>query len=279
MVEEIRDITVGGQQLRIAHRAGEGRPLLVCNGIGASLELLTPFVEALDPQIPVIRFDVPGAGHSPLPTGPYRFFTLANLVRKLVERLGYSEFDVLGISWGGMFAQQIAYQFPTRCRRLVAVSTGTGFTMVPGRPRVLRIMSSPRRHRDPQYAVKVAPVIYGGRFRDDPKSAFELLGDNSPPPTRGYRYQLGAITGWTSLPFLRLIRQPTLVVAGSDDPIVPLANARVLTALIPNSRMHVFDDGHMGLVTSAPDVAPVIASFLRDGSLDTAGDFRHVRET
>lgn len=111
--------------------------------------------------------------------------------------------------------------------------------------------------------MKVAPVIYGGKFRDDGKGAFELLGNNSPPSKRGYRYQLGAITGWTSLPFLRMIRQPTLVVAGTDDPIVPLANAKVLTSLIPNSRMHVFDDGHMGLVTSAAELAPVISSFLR----------------
>lgn len=262
MPEEIRVVTVGGQQFRIAHRTGEGRPLLVCNGIGASLEMLTPFVDALDPQIPVIRFDVPGVGHSPLPKRPYRFFTLANLVRKLVEQLGYTEFDVLGISWGGMFAQQIAYQFPKGCRRLVAVSTGTGFTMVPGHPRVLRIMSSPRRHRDPEYALKVAPEIYGGLFRDDAEGAGRLLGASHSPSKRGYYYQLGAITGWTSLPFLRMIRQPTLVVAGADDPIVPLANAKVLTALIPNSRMHVFDDGHMGLMTNAAELAPVIASFL-----------------
>ena len=101
-------------------------PLLLCNGIGSSLDVLMPFVEALDPAIGVIAFDVPGVGGSPLPRRPYRFGGLARLVGSLVQQLGHSRFDVLGISWGGGLAQQIALQNPRRCRRLVLVSTGTG---------------------------------------------------------------------------------------------------------------------------------------------------------
>jgi len=131
-----RTITVSGQRLRIAIRSGDGTrpPLLVMNGLGANLELLRPFVEALDPAIEVLCFDVPGVGGSPPPALPYRFVTLAWLVVRMLDQLGYAQVDVLGISWGGGLAQQFAVQHGTRCRRLVLGSTAMGALMVPGRP-------------------------------------------------------------------------------------------------------------------------------------------------
>ena len=81
-------------------------------------------------------------------------------------------------------------------------------------------------------------------------------------PSRGYLYQLTAGAGWTSLPFLPLLRQPTLIVAGDDDPIIPLANARLMKLLIPKSRLHVYHGGHLGLVTEAAELAPVVDGFL-----------------
>ncbi|HUC23694.1 MAG TPA: alpha/beta fold hydrolase, partial [Streptosporangiaceae bacterium] len=75
-------------------------------------------------------------------------------------------------------------------------------------------------------------------------------------------YQLGAGLGWTSVPFLPLLRQPTLVLSGDDDPIIPLANARLMRKLIPDAQLHVFHGGHLGLVTEAPQLAPVVSQFL-----------------
>src|SRR5258706_13908175 len=105
---ELRTIRVLGQRLKIAVRPGDGTrtPLLLMNGIGANLDLLQPFVDALDPAIEVIRFDVPGVGGSPTPAVPYRFSTLAFLIGRMLTVLGYQRVDVLGISWGGALAQQ-----------------------------------------------------------------------------------------------------------------------------------------------------------------------------
>ena len=61
---------------------------------------------------------------------------------------------------------------------------------------------------------------------------------------------------------LRLIRQPTLILAGDDDPIIPLANARLMAALLPDARLHVYPDGHLGLLTRAAELAPVVSDFL-----------------
>lgn len=258
-------IGLRGRNVRYSVRPGAGVPLVLCNGIGSSMGLLQPFVDALDPSIPVVRFDVPGVGGSEVARMPYRFWSMARLVGDLLDALGFDEVDMLGISWGGGLAQQFAFQNPARCRRLVLVSTATGALMVPGSPRVLSKMATPRRHRDPAYAARVAGTIYGGQMRTEPERARRALHSDTKTVSRaGYAMQLFAGFGWSSLPWLPLIRQRTLIVAGDDDPIIPLANAHIMDRLMPRSELHVFSDGHLGLVTRAGEIAPRVARFLRD---------------
>jgi poly(3-hydroxyalkanoate) depolymerase len=265
--EYVRSVTAGGRTLRVAVRPGTDEsvaPLLLMNGIGASLEVLQPFVDALDPRRTVIRFDVPGVGGSPRPVVPYVLATFSPVVAGVLSQLGHEDpVDVLGLSWGGGLAQHFAVQHRRRCRRLVLAATGTGSLMVPGHPRVLARMLTPRRHRDADYTRSVAGTIYGGSIRDDPALAARVLHSATRlGPRRGYYYQLAASAGWSSLPFLRLIRQPTLLVAGDDDPIIPVVNARIMARLIPDARLHVYGGGHLALITDAPVLAPVIERFL-----------------
>jgi poly(3-hydroxyalkanoate) depolymerase len=263
----LQHLTVLGHRVRVSVRPGtdDGPPLVLCNGIGASLDLLQPFVDHLDPRIEVVSFDVPGVGGSADPRIPYTFPLMAWFLTRLLDELGYRRFDVLGISWGGGLAQQVAFQNPRRCRRLVLVSTATGALMVPAHPRVLAKMVTPRRYRDRDYARTIAAELYGGRMRAEPDRVRELMHDQSRVGSRrGYLLQLAAGAGWTSLPALPLFRQRALVLAGSDDPIIPLVNARIMARLLPNAELHVFDDGHLGLVTLADELAPRVADFLRD---------------
>ena len=267
---EVRSVAVGGQLLRVAIRPGPNEaggaprfPLLLINGVGASLELLEPFVAGLDPAVEVIRFDPPGVGGSPPPPGPYRFTGLCRLIARLLTELGYDRVDVLGISWGGGVAQHFAAFQRARCRRLVLVATATGSVMVPARPSVLAHMVTPRRYLDRGYLQRVAGGIYGGSARADPVSVAAAMHDgNRVGPSRGYLYQLTAGAGWTSVPFLPLVRQPVLILAGDDDPIIPLANARLMQLLIRDSRLHVYHGGHLGLITEAAELAPVVDGFL-----------------
>jgi poly(3-hydroxyalkanoate) depolymerase len=267
-------LTVRGRALRVAVRAGDPDsagepgwpPLLLCNGIGASLELLQPFVDALDPRRTVIRFDMPGTGGSPTPLIPYHMSILAPLLRDLLDHLGHQEADVLGISWGGGLAQQFALRCPDRVRRLVLVATAPGTLMVPGHPRVLLRMMTPRRHQDAEYASNIAGDLYGGSIRDDPSRATELLHTlGRAGSTRGYYYQLMSGLGWTSLPLLPLIRRPTLILAGDDDPIIPVANARIMHRLIPGSELHIYHGGHIDLIAEPGRLAPVVEAFLTAG--------------
>ena len=227
----IRTVAIGGQLVRIAVRPGRRRwrskpasttPLLLINGIGASLELLQPFVDELDPALEVIRFDVPGVGGSPLPATPYRFTGLCRLISQLLAELGHDSADVLGISWGGAVAQHFAAFQRSHCRKLVLVSTATGMIMVPAAPSVLARMATPRRYTDRGYLASVAGDLYGGSARTDPALVTAAMNaHNRVGSARGYLYQLGAGLGWTSVPFLPLLRQPTLVLSGDDDPDHP----------------------------------------------------------
>lgn len=261
----LRHVSMLGQRIRVGVRpgTGSGPPLVLCNGIGASLDLLQPFVDRVDPRIEVVSFDVPGVGGSPTPRIPYSFASLAWFLTRLLDRLGYERFDVLGISWGGGLAQQVAFQNPRRCRRLVLAATATGALMVPAHPRVLAKMLTPQRYLDPDYARSIAAELYGGRMREEPDLAARLLHDQSRIGSRrGYLLQLLAGAGWSSLPGLPLVRQPTLILAGRDDPIIPLVNARILRLLLPDATLHVYDDGHLGLVTAADELGPLVSGFL-----------------
>ena len=261
-------IKVMGVDLYVAIEQGDGSgpPLLLINGIGANLELFNPFIEALDnvggPKIGTIRFDVPGIGRSTLPRFPLRFRGLAHLISGMLDVLGHPVVDVLGISWGGALAQQFAFQYPERCRRLILVSTGTGALMVPGRPSVLAKMVTPRRYQDPAHMAQIAGELYGGKVRTQPKLAREFAGTARLGSVLGYFYQMLGTVGWTSIPWLRKLRQPTLILHGDDDPLVPLVNAKIMHRLIPHSKLYIFHDGHLGLATSAQELAQVVDQFL-----------------
>jgi poly(3-hydroxyalkanoate) depolymerase len=258
-----RLIPVLGQQIRVNVRQGTGVPLVLCNGIGASLEVLDPLVAHLDPDTTVVRFDVPGSGGSPNSPLPYGFPYLAAVLGRLLNKVGLNgEVDVLGMSWGGALAQQFAFQNPRRCRRLILVSTGTGAVMVPGNPLVLAKMLTPRRFLDHNYAATIAGDLYGGTVRNDASVIKSLFDRQLMAGSRvGYLHQLLAGAVWTSLFALPLIRQQTLIIAGRDDPIVPVVNARIMARLLPHASVHLHAGGHVDLITNAAELAPVIESF------------------
>ena len=264
---EVRQIAIDGQSLRVAIRHGREPqpPLLLFNGIGANWELAKPLLEALTRTTAII-FDVPGVGASPRPRLPYRPSTLARLAADLVADLGYKEIDVAGVSWGGGIAQQFAHQYPNLCRRLVLAATAPGFTMVPASPTVLWKMATPRRYTDKDYMNRIAADIYGGAFRDDQSLIGRHAAAMHGARSLGYLYQLLAMSGWTSLPWLWSLPQPTLVLMGRDDPLVPPINGHILAGLIPNAELQMIEDGHLFIVTRPVETAALVEAFLADAS-------------
>jgi poly(3-hydroxyalkanoate) depolymerase len=256
---------VDGVRLRVAIR-GTGRPLLLLMGIGGNLEMWAPFEEALDARvIQSITVDAPGTGGSSGYRYPRRMSGLAHTMDAMLGALGHDRVDVLGVSFGGVLAQQLAHQAPGRVRRLILAATGPGLGGLPGSPRVLLRLATPRRYRQPDYFRRIAGDLYGGGARRDPDAMLHgsLARFAHTPSLGGYVAQLYAITGWSSVPWLRRLPQSTLVIAGDDDPIVPLANARILNRLIPDARLHIVrGGGHLFVLEQPADIAAAVTDFL-----------------
>ena len=250
------------QDLRVDVRPGKpgGVPLLLLGGIGVSFESFDLLVEALGPDTTIIRVDVPGVGGSPTSPLPLGFPPLAWMLAQLLDDLGYRQVDVLGFSWGGALAQQFAAQHRGRCRRLVLVSTSTGVMSIPGNPKVLAKMMRVESFYDPKAA---AALLYGGDDAEHTEDVRRLFRHTKVTGiSLAYLYQMAAVGCWASLPFLWMIRQPCLVIAGADDAIVPLVNARLLAGLIPHATLHVFAGGHVEPLAAPKDFAPIIMTFL-----------------
>lgn len=267
--ERVEMITVAGLQLRVSVRpavgavAGPARPpLLLCNGIGAPIEMWPPFRDPLGR--PTIAFDAPGVGESSVPLIPPTMAGVARMVLGVLDHLNVPAVDVLGVSWGGALAQELAYRGGDRVRRLVLCATLAGGAPIPGDPRVLAILATPLRYWSPSYLDRVAPRLYGPDVVDNPEMmAHQRRARFTRAPSgRGYVWQILALRRFASVLWLHRLHQPTLVLTGRSDPIVPVANGRILAGRIPDARLEVVDGGHLFLLTHAAENAARVNAFL-----------------
>jgi pimeloyl-ACP methyl ester carboxylesterase len=242
---------------------GDGPPLLLLMGIWGELTAWDPLLAHLS-GFRTIAFDAPGIGGTELPGVPLSLPGLARFAVGVLDAVGVRRAHVLGVSFGGLVAQQLAVQAPDRVDRLVLASTASGVLFVPGQPStLLRLLAPwdllrPGRAHDPG-------SLFGGRVRRHPELVADI-GLRWPTSLPAYLHRLSGLTGWLGLPWA--IRRPTLVLTGDDDPIVPPANSRILAAALPDARIHVVrGGGHLMLFDSPAEVAPVVGTFLRAGAV------------
>ena len=263
-------VELAGTQLRVRVQ-GAGPPLLLMAGIAGNLETWEPLADLL-PGRRLIMFDAPGAGSSPLLPKGTRMHDVARVAAQLLDRLGVVRVDVLGYSWGGALAQQSARDHPERVRKLILAGTlpGLGGLQNPARPFQLHALSKARDARTRR--ARTAQLVRGRSGRDPAALAnYERLRALAPGTLAGRKHQMRTILGWSSLAWLRTLRMPTLVLAGSEDPMAPSVNARVFKALMPDCRAHVVPGaGHLFLVDQPETVGHLIDDFLaRDSTAAT----------
>lgn len=256
-------VAVSGLRLRVA-RTGSGPPLLLITGIGANLDMWAPFAQLMSDR-ELVAFDAPGVGLSQRSRLPLRMHQLARIVRELLDTLALERVDVLGYSFGGALAQELARRSPDRVRRLVLCATGPGLGGVPPRPVAALMLATPARYYHPRLLELTLPHLAGGVTARDRGRLTEQANARlaHPPDALGYAYQLYAAAGWSSLPWLHRVRRPALIVAGEKDPAVPLGNARLLAARLPDARVHVIPGGgHLFLLDEPQSAVPQIRAFL-----------------
>jgi poly(3-hydroxyoctanoate) depolymerase len=255
-----QQIRVNGLRIHAQIR-GAGEPLLLYSGIWGDVRLW----ENLLPQLhgfTTIAFDPPGLGGSQMAAWPMTMPALARLGIDVLDKLGVGSAHVLGMSFGGALAQQTAISYPQRVRRLVLASTTYGGFAMPGDPLAFWHFIHPQAFH-PERLERVAGAMFGGRLRTEP-GLIRSMHIHRPANPVAALYRMAPLLGWSSLPWLWAIRNPTLIVAGDDDLVAPLVNHQIMAALIPGARLHtVTGGGHMALLDSAADVGPVITSFLR----------------
>jgi poly(3-hydroxyoctanoate) depolymerase len=258
-------LRVGGVVVRArVYGNGDGRPLLLLNGLGAPLELWQPLLNRL-PEVPIIAFDAPGSGGSQTPVIPLSIAGHARLALQVADRLGVGALDVLGLSFGGIVAQEMARLAPSRVEHLILASTSCGWGSIPGNPAALLAVSTPDRYYSEALFQTVAPIYIGGRESQDRRFLRRQAATRTahPPSVRGYLYQAWAVAFWSSLLWLSELTQPTLVIAGSADPLVPAVNAKLLAARLRYVQTYLVPGGgHLCLLERAHVLAPVIARFL-----------------
>lgn len=255
---DVRHVRVDGALLRVAV-VGDGPVLLLLNGIGANIEMWQAFAQSL-PGRTLVMFDFPGTGASPALPVPLRMPAIAALVVRLMDQLGHDRVDVLGYSWGGALAQELAHRAPGRVRSLILAATIPGLGGRPPSPWVVAAMSTPLRYWSHGYLRLIAPVVYGTSVGPDEEHA--RARQALPPTVRGYMHQLYAISGWTSRRWLGRLRVPTLVLSGRGDRLAPAANGRILARSIRDARLVELPGGHLFLLQEAALAAAAVESFL-----------------
>jgi pimeloyl-ACP methyl ester carboxylesterase len=234
-------------------------------GFGGNIEMWDPLERELnDRGIQTITYDAPGTGESPARIVPRRMPGVARHATHLLDALGLPRVDVLGVSFGGAVAQELALRNPHRVRRIVLAATTCGLGSIPGNPLALALLASPCRNKSPAFFRFTAPFLYGRDLAGDERLLRHQIDVRRarPPSLWGYASQLAAAAGWTSLPWLHHIRSPVLVLTGEVDRIVPAVNARILAARIPDARLVRCTGGHLFLLEHPSACAETIADFI-----------------
>lgn len=225
-----------------------------------------PFLEKFADRR-TIRFDVPGTGRSGSPAGPMPVAAIADLAAAVLDDRQIERSDVVGFSYGGAVAQQMAFSHRARIRRLVLAATSCGIGAVPGSAEAMSSLATPLRYYSGTYFERTAAISYGGLTGRDHSTRQRMMAARMrlPPSAFGYAMQLLGCVGWSSAPFLAQIPHETLVISGDDDPLIPVVNARMLALAIPNARLEIVrDSGHLFLWDEAPRLGEAIGRFVND---------------
>jgi pimeloyl-ACP methyl ester carboxylesterase len=255
-----------------AREVGEGPPLLLINGIGAHTAMWDTLERTLE-GFHLLEFDLPGAGQSSVPWKPVSVGRLARISAQVLDTFGYERADVLGYSMGGIVAQQLAADAPERVRRLVLLATSPGLGSAHGDVRAMLNIMTPLRYMNPTLYARTIGSLAGGRARHDGQWIAEqgALRLAQAPSMRGYLGQMVSLMGWSSLPRLATIDIPTLVLAGTDDPLTPVANGKLIAHMLPQGRLLIFEgEGHLMALDPASGAQPAIREFLAAKRLDRA---------
>jgi 3-oxoadipate enol-lactonase len=244
---------------------GDGPVLLLVPGIPAISSDWFPFADRLKERSRVVVYDNRGSGRSDAPPGPYSIPQLAADAVAVLDTLAIERAHVFGVSLGGMIAQELAIGFPERVDRLVLGSTqaSTKDAVRPRREVTLAFVFETDDWAERMRAL--APFAFAPGADPQLLARFikKKIGDVQ--PDHGYRGHIAAVLAHDAVDRLASIEQPTLVIAGSQDQIIPAENSEILCERIPRARLEVIDSaGHLFFIEDPEQTLEVLDAFLFD---------------
>jgi len=259
-------VTDDGVRLAFSAR-GTGEPLLMIPGLGATRRVYAPIIPALARRHRVVVYDPRGTGDSDAPAGPYPMSRLAADCVAVATASGASGFQLFGASMGGLTAEHVAVLHPGRVTRLVLAATGPGRrAAVPAAPAATAALLGHGAATPAEAYRRACTVLYSLRFqRDHPEFIEAEVGHRAshPIPGRAFSAQFRSSRDADVSERLGEIAVPSLVLHGTEDVLVPLANAETLTKLIPGARRYWFDGcGHLFFHEDPRLTTEVLLSFL-----------------
>lgn len=259
----VGDRFVNGIRLRV-DLGGSGPRVLFCNGTGGTITQMLPLVKYLRGSLEVAIHDQRGLGDSEIPPGRWTMADYAADAHALLDDLGWETAAVIGVSFGGMVAQELAVTWPERISALVLACTSPGGALASYPLHELEDI-------DPAERAALSRTLMDTRFDDEwlaahPSDAALVAAMAARPvakPERqsALRRQLAARADHDVLDRLHCITCPTLVAAGRFDGIAPLPNSEAIAERVPGATLSVFDGGH-AFFGQDPSALPLILEFL-----------------
>jgi len=250
-------------------RRGSGPRLLFINGTGATLASTLPMFDMFAARFEILAYDQRGLGETVAPDGPYSMADYAADALALTQELGWETFRLLGVSFGGMVAQEVAVTAPDRIERLALMCTSPGGDGGSSYPLHTLEALSPS-----EQAAEWIRIV-DDRFTPDWLATHETdrmladmiaqrpLMERPESVRRGERLQLAARAGHDVFDRLPRITCPTLVASGSFDGIAAPDNGRVIADRVEGAEFRLYEGGHVFFIQdhrADPEVLDFLAT-------------------
>jgi pimeloyl-ACP methyl ester carboxylesterase len=271
------ELVLHGHRVRYL-QAGTGSPVVLIHGITSTADTWAPAMAGLCRDHTVIAPDLLGHGASAKPRGDYSLGAFASGVRDLLAALGHDRVTVVGHSLGGGVAMQFAYQFPERTERLALVSSGglgrdvsmlLRAAALPGAELVLPLLVPGWLGRAVGGVGRAGSKLGLRASQDVTEMLRGFLSFNDAATRAAFLHSLRAVidpggqrvSGHDRLYLAESL--PTLLVWGARDPIIPAAHGREAHAMMPGSRLELFERaGHFPHLDDPVRFIGVMSDFL-----------------
>jgi 3-oxoadipate enol-lactonase len=247
---------------------GSGYPLILIRGLGSNADHWYCQLPAFSPHFSVVVFDNRGIARSDIPDAAFTISTMADDTVLLMDVLGITKAHILGISMGGMIAQEIALNYDQRVNGLILACTHCGgLHAIQPASDILNDLSEFLFAGTQEAAPKAMKALFSDRTIQQNSDVVQRYGEVSkrfPPTSQILLHQIKAIQGHDTWENLTRIQNPTLVIVGSEDALIPPENSMILSERIPHARLQVIEKVGHQLFIEEPDACnKAVLDFLR----------------